>query len=257
MLKFASICPHPPIIIPGVGNDNDLERCSKTVKAMHTLADYFKKQDLDSVIVIMPHGKFLTDKFAVYSSKSFTTSLPGALLSYQGDQELAKKILTIKETEKIKKGNINYSFSVPLHYLKEAQPSFKTVPINYSSKTPQKHFRFGKKIYSLIKKEKKKIGIIASGDLSHKLTPSAPAGFSEKGKEFDQKMINLLEKNQVDKILDFDQKLISAAGQCAYLSIVTLLGVLSSIPVKPDLLSYEGPFGVGYGVINYKIKDEN
>jgi AmmeMemoRadiSam system protein B len=257
MLNFASICPHPPIIIPGVGNEKDLEKCSKTIEAMRTLASYFKKQKIDSAVVIMPHGQLLSDKFAVYNSKSFTTSLPGALLCYDGDQDLSRKILKIKETEEVKQGNINYSFSVPLYYLKQEIPSFKVVPINYSGRSIEDHFQFGKKLYSIIEKEEKRIGIIASGDFSHKLTPSAPAGFSKKGKEFDQNIINLLKDNKVKKILDFDQNLISEAGQCAYLSIVTLLGALSTNNTEPDLLSYQGPFGVGYGVVNYKIKNEN
>jgi AmmeMemoRadiSam system protein B len=256
MLKFASICPHPPIIIPGVGNETDLEKVSKTIKAMRDLGSYFEKLEIDSLVIIMPHGELLEDKFSVYKSESLTTSLPGALLSYKGDPDLAEKILEIEETEKQESGNINYSCSVPLYYLKEAA-NFKVVPVNYSLKSIEDHFNFGKKLFSVLNESDKKIGIVASGDFSHKLTPSAPAGFSEKGKEFDKKIIKLLEENKTEEIINFDPALIKDAGQCAYRSIIVLLGTLSALDVDPELLSYQGPFGVGYGVVNYKIKNED
>jgi hypothetical protein len=32
-----------------------------------------------------------------------------------------------------------------------------------------------------------------------------------------------------------------------------LIGALSKMDFEPEILSYEGPFGVGYAVINFKI----
>ena len=42
-IKFASICPHPPIIIPTIGSSSDLRLVSKTIQAMKELADIFAK----------------------------------------------------------------------------------------------------------------------------------------------------------------------------------------------------------------------
>ena len=47
--------------------------------------------------------------------------------------------------------------------------------------------------------------------------------------------------------------LIREAGECGYLSIIILLGLLSEIKgSKFKSLSYEGPFGVGYLVANIR-----
>jgi hypothetical protein len=34
-----------------------------------------------------------------------------------------------------------------------------------------------------------------------------------------------------------------------------LLGLLDGLKTKPEVISYEGPFGVGYLVANYILKD--
>ena len=43
-----------------------------------------------------------------------------------------------------------------------------------------------------------------------------------------------------------DERLVSVAGECGLRSILILLGILSGNKIKPEVLSYEGPFGVGY-----------
>ena len=40
-IKFASITPHPPIIIPTIGSSSDLEQVSETIKAMKKLVKIF------------------------------------------------------------------------------------------------------------------------------------------------------------------------------------------------------------------------
>ena len=39
-----------------------------------------------------------------------------------------------------------------------------------------------------------------------------------------------------------------AAGECGLRSFFVMAGALDGLSVKPDFLSYEGPFGVGYAV---------
>ncbi len=98
-----------------------------------------------------------------------------------------------------------------------------------------------------------KIAIIASADLSHRLSKDAPAGYSSKGKKFDKRLINYLQKNQVQEILNLDHNLISEAGECGLKSIVMLLGIMNGIQHKPQMLSYELPFGVGHLTMNLKL----
>jgi aromatic ring-opening dioxygenase LigB subunit len=78
------------------------------------------------------------------------------------------------------------------------------------------------------------------------LTPDAPNGYSPRGREFDERLVTLVKKYDVEGILKFDPQLAAEAAQDSLWSIAILLGALSGSPVKPEVLSYEGPFGVGY-----------
>ena len=66
------------------------------------------------------------------------------------------------------------------------------------------------------------------------------------------KIVDLIKKYDVKKILDFPVGLASSAGQDALWSIALLLGAIDGINLKQEVLSYEGPFGVGYMVAKFE-----
>ena len=105
----------------------------------------------------------------------------------------------------------------------------------------------------MLSEKNKKIAVIASGDLSHCVTKDAPAGYSPRGKEFDEKLVELITNKNITGILKIDQGLIEEAGECGLRSIMILLGLLERINYTPEILSYEAPFGVGYLVANFKL----
>ena len=63
---------------------------------------------------------------------------------------------------------------------------------------------------------------------------------------FDQKIMDAIQSWDKDAVLNLDPELVESAGECGLRSIVVLMGALEGLQVKPRVLSYEGPFGVGY-----------
>ena len=112
----------------------------------------------------------------------------------------------------------------------------------------RKLFEFGQALAKTTDRLGRKVCLLASADMSHRLTQDAPSGFSPRGKEFDEQLVKLVENYDVNGILNFDEELAEEAGQDALWSIAILLGALAGKIVKPEILSYEGPFGVGYMV---------
>jgi len=55
MIKFVSICPHPPILLPSVGSDESFLKLKDTIKSLKYLTKKFKKTNLDSIIIASPH----------------------------------------------------------------------------------------------------------------------------------------------------------------------------------------------------------
>jgi aromatic ring-opening dioxygenase LigB subunit len=92
--------------------------------------------------------------------------------------------------------------------------------------------------------------------MSHRLKEDGPYGLHPSGPKFDQKFIELLKKKDITGILDLDLDFLEEAGECGLRSFCMLLGALEGTKInwQPEILSYEGPFGVGYLVANLKIK---
>lgn len=261
MLSFAAICPHPPIIIPTIGKEN-LRLVKKTVEAMEELEKKLSLANPEIIIIISPHGQIFTDAFCLNLSEKYFGDFKNfgdliTKLEFNGNIELAYKIREKTETTipttMISEPNLDHGTLVPLYYLTKNLKNFSIIPIGYSFLDYQKHLEFGEKIKEEIMLSDKKIAIIASGDLSHRLTFDAPAGYSPQGKIFDKKVINLLKKKSINQIIKLDSKLIEEAGECGLRSILILLGIIKNLNYQPELLSYEGPFGVGYLVMNFKL----
>lgn len=274
-LVFASICPHPPIIIPEIGEEA-LSEVEDTKKALEKLAKEFQNSTPEIVILVSPHGPVFPDKMAIKALPSLEGNLAlfGALkvnLKFEGDEQIARTLADLSQQngiptfaldeEKLNFYNLESSLDhgslVPLYYLtqKGKFKDFTLIPISFSYLSLEDHFRFGKVLSGSEIFQNFKIAVVASGDLSHTLTYDAPAGYTPSGKEFDEKLVSLLKENKVEEIKNLDPFFIEEAAECGFRSILILLGVLSNYKYKPEILSYEGPFGVGYLVANFEIKE--
>jgi len=267
-LVFNAICPHPPLLIPTIGRSSDLKKVKDTVEAMEKLADIFTRTQPETVIIVSPHAPMSFDWFTVNNSPTLSGSFHNfgdfkTEFSFNNDLEFISLFKKRCEEEKIplrsvKVKELDHGTLVPLYYLTKRMPGVKIVPLSFSYLDINTHFRFGKILHKTCDMEQEtKFAVVASGDLSHRLIPGAPAGFSPRGKEFDEKLIKLLKQKDVEGILNIETDLVEDAGECGYRSIVILLGVLDGFNWQPEILSYEGPFGVGYLVANFKVKNKN
>ena len=145
----------------------------------------------------------------------------------------------------------DWGFNVPLYFLaKDFKGEIKTYLMG--TKEPKFYFEQGKKIVR--DRTSNEIALIGSGDLSHCLKEDGPYGLHPDGPKFDQTLIEALKKKDIEKILKLDN-LYPEAGECGLRSFCFILGILeeSGIKYQTEILSYEGPFGVGYLVANFKL----
>jgi len=272
MLKFAAITPHPPVIIPTIGSPSDFRKTAETRKAMEKIAEIFAKIQPDTVILISPHGPVEYEEITINSSPTLFGNFEQfndfkSSFIFENDLEVTELLYQESKIQKVsirllRQPELDHGSLVPLYYLiKNHKKNIKIIPIAYSYSDKNNNFNFGKVISDVCGKIKdKKIVLIASGDLSHRLTIDAPAGFDPEGVEFDKQLIQALDNNDIRAVLNINKKLIEQAGECGYLSIIILLGVIEQLnkgrifkKVKFKSLSYEGPFGVGYLVGYYKL----
>jgi len=198
----------------------------------------------------------------------FSPHPPIILPSVGSPKDRARVKNTIKALEnlgeKLKEANPNtiiissphpdWGFNVPLFFLaKDFKSKIETYLIGLES--PRFYFEKGKKVFSnSCESENRQIAIIASGDLSHCLKEDGPYGFHPDGPKFDKALTEALKKKDTERILKLDE-LYPEAGECGLRSFCFVLGILeaSGIDYQQKILSYEGPFGVGYLVVNFKL----
>jgi MEMO1 family protein len=265
MIRFAAILPHPTIIIPSIGKSN-LNLARKTVNAMKAAGEKFRSVKADTVVLISPHGPVQYDKFIINYSPILRGGLgqfgDGRKFIFENDRELVDEML-LKTREAhlpvglVRELELDRGALVPLHYLTNEKDlsynpclvhmSFSMLPLEY-------HYRYGEILGQILQKTAKKISLISSGDLSHRVTHGAPAGYSPQGRIFDRTLVDLVKKKNIGGILNLDTDLIEEAGECGLRSIVILLGALSGSRWEVKSLSYEAPFGTGYLTANIQIK---
>ncbi len=263
-IVFGCIVPHPPLIIPDIGRGQE-QTVISTIKAMQKLAQELADAQPEIALLVSPHGPARYDYMGVLTAKSCSGDLRSwgskePEQKYDNDLDFVKLLQEEAKSSGIplqsieeKHYELDHGCMVPLHYLKNALSGIPLIPLTFSWLPLETHFRFGQAIGRASSRSGKRIAFIASGDMSHRLIPGAPAGYSPKGKEFDENIVVALKKFDPKAVLNLDQDLIEEAGECGLRSVVIMLGALDAHQVKPNILSYEGPFGVGYLVASFTV----
>ncbi len=261
MLVYAGITPHTPLLIPTIGKEN-LAQLKQTVRSLEMMKKTLTEARPDTIIIISGHHSFLTDHFIINLHPEYkgdfqefsdlTTELffkaDVTLVNHIRDVVEDKVPLTLKSEE-----NLEYGVLAPLYYLASGLSEMKIVPVSYALLDNKTHFRFGEFLEDVIHDSSKRIAVIASGDMSHTLTKDAPGGYSKKAKQYDQSLIKMLKEKDVESILNIEDALLEEVRECSLRSIVTLLGILKNVSYRPEILSYEHPFGVGYLTAQFRV----
>lgn len=271
MISYACLSPHPPLIIPAIGGDN-LKEVTSTVNGMRNMARDLVDTSPDMVIFLTPHGNVFADCISYLSEpdlagdfSNFGHQSIGA--RRHNDLLLAKEITKQASEQGIDfvginqdiahrhhlNAGIDHGILVPLYYLEEA--GLKDIPIvaiSIGYLSVPELYNFGRILASAAAGQGRKIALVASGDMSHRLKDDGPYTFHTDGPRYDESIKIMLADKNIEGILELPHALLENAGECGYRSLVITLGALDEIDFKVNIFSYEGPFGVGYLVAGLK-----
>jgi aromatic ring-opening dioxygenase LigB subunit len=262
-LKMCCIVPHPPILIPEIGG-TEVKKLKKSTEAMKELAGQIRQFDPETLVVISPHSPVHREAFIMQEDKQLSGSFsmfraPQVTLQSTTDANLAEALFEAAGSKGIPVargpgsrdaggggGNLDHGILVPLYFL--APQSFSLLCISISLLSYWDHYRLGTAIREAVESTGHRTVFIGSGDMSHRLIRGAPAGYSPRGEEFDLSVVRIMESGDYEKLFGLDEGLIDEAGECGLRSIFAVAGAVDGYAVESRVLSYEGPFGVGYMV---------
>ncbi len=254
-LVFAGIAPHPPIMVPEVGGEASVE-VRRSIEAMAELTERVIDSGAETIVMISPHARLEEGSFVAYDGPKLYADFakfraPNATVQGELDGELLSEITRIAAAEGLATSRItgldlDHGTAVPLYFLRRYGWHGQLVALGYSYLSNADHVRFGQCIKSAIDSIGKPIAFLASGDLSHRLTREAPAGYNEQAHFFDEEVVDAIESCAPKRIVDLDPELRRLAGECGYRSMLVAVGVVQQLDPSCEVISYEAPFGVGY-----------
>lgn len=268
------LMPHPPIVVPEVGKGEE-GRIQATSNSMDSLAKEIADKCPDTIVIVTPHGTMFSDAIAL----AYEDELAGSLSNFGAgqvkmnisiDKNLTSKIFELATKNHIsaimtnwdllRKYNVSLKLDhgamVPLYFVNKYINSYSLVHITYAPFADIDLYKFGILIREAAEQLNRRAVFIASGDLSHKLKEDGPYSYSPFGEKFDKEFLEKLQEGDVMGIFNMDKETISNAGECGRRSVLMLLGALDGYSFTGKLLSYQGTFGVGYGVMSFNIHSE-
>lgn len=264
MISYAALSPHPPLIVPAIGGDR-LKDVASTVSGMRKMAEQVVNSSPDTIVFLTPHGNVFSDCISALAEsqlKGDFSAFGNAMgLSCQNDTKLLAELkleadvkginFVVLDQDKLSKYRLNsrldHGILVPLYYLRErGLPEIPILAISIGYLSNLELYTFGSLIKSAAAKLGKKLAIVASGDMSHRLADDGPYDYHPDGAKFDTSIKELIEKRDLAALFNIPEKLRENAGECGYRSLVMMLGALDGWQFESQVFSYEGPMGVGY-----------
>ncbi|HBW39136.1 AmmeMemoRadiSam system protein A [Desulfosporosinus sp. BICA1-9] len=242
-LVYSVFVPHPPILVPEIGRGEE-RKCQASLDAYHEIASRLVQAEVETVILVSPHAPLtkegitlLTEEvvrgnFAQFGAAQLSFSFAcdtTAIVRFQKD---LSGVVPIQKS-------MDHGALVPLYFLQRTGWSGKVVLIGMPLERPEE---YGLRIGQILDKLPGRYALVASGDLSHRLKEDGPYGLDPAGPEFDQFVIKTLQRDP-KKIANLPADLVEKAGECGYRSLRLALAAKEG---APEVLSYEGLFGVGY-----------
>ena len=264
----AFILPHPPIILPEVGRGEE-KHLEKTTGAFREVARRVAQLAPETIVLTSPHSVMYADYLHISPGVGASGDMrqfraPGVTVRAEYDRDFVAVLEEGAQAAGLPAGTrgerdrtLDHGTVIPLVYINEHYKDYRLVRTGLAGLSMAEHYRFGECIRDAADALGRKTVLIASGDLSHKLKADGPYGYAEEGVRFDREITEAMAKGDFMKFLSFTPAFAEKAAECGLRSCVILAGALDGKSVASELLSYEGPFGVGYGIASFIPGGEN
>ncbi|PKM57195.1 MAG: hypothetical protein CVU98_07375 [Firmicutes bacterium HGW-Firmicutes-3] len=256
--------PHPPVAIPEVGQGRE-RVISKTLDGYRTIAQKIKKIRPETIVVITPHGHSFSNGISMLGTSYVQGDLNGFGIS---EVSMSKKInlplthliqiaweekdlvsVVLDEVMARSYGTqvkIDHGALVPLYFVDEVYEGYQLVHVTPCGLGAREHYNYGVAMKDVIMSFDETVVIICSGDLSHALTDDGPYTYNPYGKLFDALVVEAITEKSPEILLKLTPKEVSDAAQCGLNSYLMGFGIMDGYDYHSEVISYEGPFGVGY-----------
>ena len=251
--------PHPPMIVPAVGRGSEAQ-VEETARAYEKVAEEIAALCPETIVITSPHSIMYADYFHLSPGSSASGSFaafraPSVSFDEHYDEELVSEICRLADEEEFPAGtlgerdaSLDHGTMVPLWFIRNKYKDGKIVRIGLSGLPLIDHYRLGQLIKQAVENTGRRVVMIASGDLSHKLQEYGPYGYVPEGPEYDERIMDVMGRAAFGELFDFDESFCDRAAECGHRSFVIMAGAFDGTAVTAERLSHQDITGVGYGI---------
>ncbi|MCI6467512.1 MAG: AmmeMemoRadiSam system protein A [Faecalicatena sp.] len=264
----AFMVPHPPLIVPDIGRGEE-RKIQKTINAYKKVAERIRELEPETIVLMSPHQVMYADYFHISPGKGAKGDfgqfgIGQVKMEAQYDQVFVENLCKLADARDLPAGtmgerdrHLDHGTMVPLYFINQYWKQYKLVRIGLSGFPLTKHYELGQCIKETSEILGRKVVLIASGDLSHRLKAEGPYGFQAEGPVYDERIMDVMGRAAFGELFEFPEEFCEKAAECGHRSFTIMAGALDRTEVVPERMSYEGPFGVGYGVCGYAVCGSN
>ncbi|MCR4896611.1 MAG: AmmeMemoRadiSam system protein A [Lachnospiraceae bacterium] len=258
----AFMVPHPPMIVPRVGRGSE-KQVAETSAAYEQVAEEVAALMPDTIVILSPHSVMYADYFHISPGETAEGNFgrfgaPEVCFTESYDTDLVRRICALADAEDFPAGTLgerdpalDHGTMVPLWFLRGKYPGGKILRIGLSGLPLTDHYRLGELIDRAVEETGRRVVIIASGDLSHKLQTYGPYGFAPEGPEYDKRIMKDCGAADFGALLSYDEAFCERAAECGHRSFVIMAGAFDGRSVSARVLSHQDITGVGYGICTF------
>ena len=245
---------------------------SPTRKGMRVLATAMKEARPDTIVLASPHNLRLHKHMGVVtaenSSGRTTEGRREIRFRARCDVEFATKLAEAGEAAGLPVVAANYGViegplsdmamdwgtMIPLwFFLRGTHVRSKVVIVTPSREIPlAQNVEFGRVIAETAEGEKKRVAFVASADQAHRHQKSGPYGFDKRAAVYDRQVVDLIRHNKLEEIVNMSPSFVDGARPDSLWQMAMLVGALSVVPMKAELVSYQVPTYYGMLCASYQ-----
>jgi aromatic ring-opening dioxygenase LigB subunit len=243
---------HAPIVLPEVGRDRAGD-CAATTAAMRAAASVLVAAKPDVLVVASPHSPRRKDGWGIVDNRlagdfaEFGAPEVRVELPVSADADLVHRAAATRgiRTYRSRLPRLDHGALVPLHFAQEAGWRGPTLLLAFPA-DPSDAVAMGEALAEAATRSGRRWVFLASGDMSHRLTPGAPAGHDPRAREFDAAFVERIQAGDLRGAVAIDPALRELAAEDVVDSVAVAAGATGWSSAGHRFLAYEGPFGVGY-----------
>lgn len=258
------LMPHIPEIIDEIA-DSKMQRLKRTSEACEKIGKEISEIKPETIVILSSHGNLkensLTINMGNYIYGNFNefknvdisfvaqldTAFTDRLIEYLNKDSISHTIRDIS----CKDYKLDHGSTVPLYFIDKYYKDYKLVTISSSIENKDRLYEVGKGVRNICEMQGKKIVVIASCDVqsNKKLREMHENPYEKK---VNRRVLESIDNLEVFKDYDTESLRFKEVQKYGINYIAFLLGALGGREINGILLSYERPFGTGYGVMKFK-----